>query len=62
MQDEIRSVDETEADRSAPPDLPGPAGSEHEASDDDEPDFEAHGPIGMGPGQMGPATESPATD
>ena len=62
MSDEIRPEDEIDAHDSVGLEGPGLVAAEMEATGDEEPDFEAHGPVGLGPGAMGPAVESPKVE
>ena len=57
MSDEIRSEDEVEIDGSVGLERPGAPGAKLEAAIAEEPDFEAHGPVGLGPKRMIPVTE-----
>ena len=65
MTDEIRAEDEVEAHgplagAAADAAAAGPTfGGPTLGATDDEPDVEAHGPLGMGPEKDGPAFEGP---
>ena len=60
MSDEYRPEDEVEAHGPVIPDAPFTEGPQSGASEE-EPDFEAHGPVGLGPAGAAPVTEGPGS-
>ena len=62
MSDENRQDDEIEAHDPVGFEGAGLAPPEVEAAGGEEPDFEAHGPVGLGPKRMIPVTEVPTSE